>query len=318
MHKSLLLLLFISLVASFAAFAAAADDQVSHLPLQSVEAPRFHMAALKRSHIKHRKHRGRGGQVRRRRKKKQKHHQNSHGLLQYCLGKPPCFTFANMIVSPIYWGQAWQDPTYQSDIISSNEELYSHLTGTPYMSVLSQYLDAPPVISYNRAYFNYSTSFSSFNFHTIAHRMAEMACSVAQINGLDSSNYYFPIYVDYNRGIANFCGFHGTSRCEVSGKTIHLNYAFFFDVRNDADCSVGLHTFGRSQGAANLANVGIHELVETMTDPGGHGWFTKGLHGEEIADLCEQYLSTIQLSDGSYWEVQGIYSNAARMCVWYP
>ena len=245
-----------------------------------------------------------------------KHGGGRHGkLLQYCLGGGNCFTLNDVTVYPVYWGTNWASISYQLDVLTSNEHFYSHLTNTPYLNVLNQYFNgATGSVSFGQNFV--VTSSSHMTQREIQARTGQEACRLAQQNGITNSNSYFPVFVDWPRGGAQFCAFHSAINCRVNGKDVYLNFGFFFDLRNDNACTVGpRNTKGRSQAAANLANVGMHELIETMTDPGGHGWHTTG-PGYEIGDLCEAQIAPITLNDGSSYVIQAEYSDAAGTCVW--
>lgn len=57
------------------------------------------------------------------------------------------------------------------------------------------------------------------------------------------------------------------------------------------------------QGLAALANVAMHELEETRTDPYCCGYWDAS--GEENADKCGwTFGRLVTLSDGSQWKVQ--------------
>ena len=72
------------------------------------------------------------------------------------------------------------------------------------------------------------------------------------------------------------------------------------------NCKTGLSlpTRGMVSGTA-------HELMETIIDPFGAGWYSGG--GSEIADLCGA-LVCAQLSTGTF-VVEKVSSNGAHACV---
>ena len=73
---------------------------------------------------------------------------------------------------------------------------------------------------------------------------------------------------------------------------------------------------GHSLALAQIANMAMHELAETITDPRGTGW--RDSYGQEIGNKC---LSTFPpdvsryslFADGSVWKLQGLWSNTAYL-----
>jgi hypothetical protein len=123
-----------------------------------------------------------------------------------------------------------------------------------------------------------------------------------------ASNGFYPVYVDTPRGGAQYCAWHsfGTVNSQPT------QFAFFFNLDNDAGCdpqdSSGLY----SEGVAALANVSAHELSEARTDPDTQGgWFDSS--GAENADKCAWTFSVplVTLSGNTKWKLQGEWSNNA-------
>lgn len=71
-----------------------------------------------------------------------------------------------------------------------------------------------------------------------------------------------------------------------------------------------------SLALAQMANVTMHELVETITDPRGTGW--RDGNGLEIGNKCimafpPSFGAFPIFSDGSVWKLQAMRSNAAYL-----
>jgi hypothetical protein len=121
------------------------------------------------------------------------------------------------------------------------------------------------------------------------------------------ANGYYPVYTDLPRGHAGYCAWHSYGSC--SGVPVQI--AFFWELDGDAGCDPQDSQTGHSQGLAALANVSGHELSEARTDPRNGGWYDSS--GEENGDKCVWTFNvpSVKFSNGSYWKVQGEWSNAA-------
>jgi hypothetical protein len=56
----------------------------------------------------------------------------------------------------------------------------------------------------------------------------------------------------------------------------------------------------------------FHELIEAMTDPLVNGWTTAD--GDEIADLCEVFQTSLVVADGGVLAIQELWSNQTNSC----
>jgi hypothetical protein len=75
-----------------------------------------------------------------------------------------------------------------------------------------------------------------------------------------------------------------------------------------------LHCNTYSGGAVSSADSVAHEFMESITDAQISAWYDK--RGYEIGDKCNfVYGSCVQLSNGSSWQIQKIWPNAASSCV---
>ena len=116
------------------------------------------------------------------------------------------------------------------------------------------------------------------------------------------------MYTDIKRGHANYCAWHSTGTCGG----VPVQFAFFFNLDNDAGCDPQDTQTGHSQGLAALANVTGHEISEARTDPASPGaWYDA--QGAENGDKCAWTFAVpfVMFTDGSKWKIQGEWSNAA-------
>jgi hypothetical protein len=76
--------------------------------------------------------------------------------------------------------------------------------------------------------------------------------------------------------------------------------------------NLGCNTY--SNGTVSSADSVAHEFMEAITDPQISAWYDK--RGAEIGDKCNfVYGSCVQLSNGSSWQIQKMWSNAANSCL---
>jgi len=209
------------------------------------------------------------------------------------------------VVEPIFWGAKWADPNFAGDKIGGMQSFYSGVGGSTYAGTNTEYTDGSghvsSAVSLGATYFDHSAAVTSAN--RTAPILAEVCATIAN----PVSNGYYPVYVDNPRGHARFCAWHSVGTC--SGVTVQ--FAFFFNLDDDAGCDPadpsGLH----GQGTAALGNVSGHELSEALTDRHVDAWYDS--NGAENSDKCAWSFGTPLLSftNGSRWKIQGNWSNAA-------
>ena len=113
--------------------------------------------------------------------------------------------------------------------------------------------------------------------------IASQVCKIiSQYNIAVNRDDFFAVFTDQKRGSAGYCAWHSAATC--GGTVVQLS--FYWDLTDDAGCSVRDLSTGHSAPLAALANVAAHELAEAMTDPiglGGGWWDSKGW---ENGDKC--------------------------------
>ena len=104
-----------------------------------------------------------------------------------------------------------------------------------------------------------------------------------------------------------FCGWH-SSISSSYGKVAYTNLPYVADLGAGA-CT----TIAGARLIDGYESTETHEYAESVTDPfPSTGWLASG--GAEIGDLCENLDAYLTTSAGTF-DVQGLWSNAARGCV---
>jgi hypothetical protein len=104
-----------------------------------------------------------------------------------------------------------------------------------------------------------------------------------------------------------FCGWH-SSVSSSYGNVAYTNLPYVADLGTGA-CT----TIAGARLIDGYESTETHEYAESITDPfPSTGWLGSG--GAEIADLCENLDAYLTTSAGTF-DVQGLWSNAAKKCV---
>jgi len=208
----------------------------------------------------------------------------------------------------IWWGPASGLP---SDAVAGMANFFAGLGGSAYAGVATQYLrgarlSIAPVVNL----VDPSAPSSSGS-------EASIAAEVAKVTGrrIDPAGLYFVFTSNRSRG-GNYCAWHSSAR--IAGRVVP--YAYMPNLDRATDCDPG-DRFGAnaySEGTRAWANVTAHELMEAVTDPqpsaATAGWLDG--NGEEIGDKCAwKFSAPVRLANGSRWQLQQEWSNAARGCV---
>jgi len=173
-------------------------------------------------------------------------------------------------------------------------QLISGLSGSPYFNINTTYSDSTGASVTNSVSMR-TQVFDSYSQGTVLSDQGLQAVVSQQLTsgGLptDNSGIYFVLTsadVDES-GIGGefcfrFCGFH--TRALLNGSDI--KYAFVGNIDRCpnacAASNLGPGPNGNA-GADAMANVIVHELSETVTDPDMNAWFHGNLTGE-VGDLC--------------------------------
>jgi len=209
----------------------------------------------------------------------------------------------------IFKGTSW---TTNSDKISGMDSWYTGFGGSNYARTVTEYTGSngsagSRPTTHQGHYIDNGAETSKGSTSAV---LAEV-CNALSASGtvIDASgNGYYALYSDQPRGNAGYCAYHSAGTC--AGKPIQ--FAFFWKLDGDAGCDPGDTSGQHSQGLAALANVSGHELAEAMTDPANPGAWYDG-SGAENGDKCAWTFGAplVQFSNGSWWKIQGEWSNAA-------
>jgi hypothetical protein len=239
------------------------------------------------------------------------------------------------VLEAIFWGAEWNDPDFSGDIISGIDTLLGGYSGSDYASTLTEYYDRSGTI----------TSYATYAGHVVDASAAPdpggltLGVAVAKICAITSNNpdmnaayFVFPSTPKAPDAPGSACGFHGWGACS-SGKTLQVIGVPYATGETGSGCEgVQDTTTGHSLALAQMANVAMHELAETITDPRGTGWHDG--YAEEIGNKCimtfpSDLAGYPVFPDGTTWKLQGLWSNAAfsngtgapnrggqKACVW--
>ncbi len=241
--------------------------------------------------------------------------------------------------TPIFWGTTWETQGFSGDKFFGLLEFYQNFQDSTYANSVTEYLPYPLSHTLLSPIIDATPASSDPN---------ALLTEICNMVGYPSSSntQYYPVYTDIPRGSASYCSFHAAGTCYG----VPVQYAFFFDLDDDPECDPaspyapplgaansqnpgsveGIDAaYQMSQGLAALGNVSAHEIVETITDPAAfsangnfqywEGWYD--ILGLEIGDKCAWTFGPSNITDtamgtvligGSYWKIQGVWSNQAE------
>jgi hypothetical protein len=207
----------------------------------------------------------------------------------------------------IWWGSPG---TWPSDVASGIPSLFQGLNSSGFLNTGAQYMRGAGISSaYQGAKVDTSAPPRRMSPTTLGSEIAKKYGT-----NLDSAGVYFVYTSNFPSG-ANFCAWH--SFATVSGRNVAV--AYMPNTTGVAGCDPGnLYKLSGSRGLRSLANVTSHEYMEAVTDTlpanGSYAWIDTA--GSEIGDKCAwHFASPVTLSNGSVWELQEEWSNAASGCV---
>jgi len=205
----------------------------------------------------------------------------------------------------IYWGTQTDFP---SDLQDAMKSLLQGLNNSSYLATGQEYMRGAAIASgYQGAVIDVSTPPSK------APKTSDIAGEVCKLFPSPDPNALYIVFTS-NAPNINYCAWHAGATC--NGVSIQIAY-----VPNQAElpgCSpyivsnLGCNHY--SAGTVSSADSVAHEFMEAITDPQISAWYDK--RGAEVADKCNfVYGSCVQLSNGSSWQIQKMWSNAANACV---
>ena len=203
----------------------------------------------------------------------------------------------------IFWGPSNQFP---SDLVGGITKLLGGFGGSNYLNIAAQYLPVAPTSTFEGSIFDPSAPPS----HGLS--VAEDVAEVAKVITTPDPNGIYLVYTS-NFPQLNYCAYHAAG--VINGVIVQTGYLPNTD--GVAGCDPGdlfpVNRYG--EGTRSIADSTAHEFMEATTDPVPYGgWADK--NRLEIGDKCNfVYGGPVKLANGSRWQIQEEWSNAAGGCV---
>jgi hypothetical protein len=208
-------------------------------------------------------------------------------------------------VYSIFWGSF-----SPSDLQVGLAGFFGGFGGSSYSNILTQYLHNAPNPSSTYLEFGTDMTSSPPSRSPSVSTIVNEACKFI-VGTPDPDGVYFVITSNFPKS-ANFCAWHSAGTC--NGVTIPVVYLPNTSGIAGYDPGNLFSANSYSEGTRSMANIAAHELSEVITDPQLNAWFDSG--GQEIGDKCAwQFQSAVTLRNGSKWQLQEEWSNAASGCV---
>lgn len=239
------------------------------------------------------------------------------------------FHGGNVLHSPsvqaVYWGASWSTSL---DVMPGTKRFLSALGNSDYLQTASEYADAYGPVT-NALYYvgslaMYSPSYSLIPDGSNIKPFLNALC--ANLNYVPDQNTIYVVFADTPpgrdsaTGKLSACAWHTSFYCYSNSGAPHAaTLAYIPSLVSESDCNPNDTTTGHSVALASVANVTAHEIMETITDPWGNGWFD-----EESSEVCEagsncengdkcswSFAGLTTLADSSQWKLQMEWSNKA-------
>lgn len=227
-------------------------------------------------------------------------------------------------VQAVFWGSSWGSST---DKMPGAEQFLNALGGSDYLGIASQYLDnngpATGELYYSGHTMMDGTSYSLTPDGSNSQAFYNALCS--SLSYVPDSNTIYVVFADTPPGVDSNgkmtdCAWHSSFYCYRNGGPKHwATVSYIPNLDGISSCNPRDASTGHSSGLAAIANVTAHEIIETITNPYGTGWYDsedseicKSGTNCEIADKCAWIFGdNTQLLDGSEWKLQLEWSNKA-------
>jgi len=166
--------------------------------------------------------------------------------------------------------------------------LASHIGGSQYYNINTGYFDGTGASVSNSVTFSGSTNDNYSQGHSLSDSSIWLAVANALSHGnlpIDSNGVYYVLTsgdVQVSGFGSSFCGWHS----QQSYNNTKIQYAFVGNPQPSqlSGCAEQIVSPNANAGADAMANIIVHELEESVTDPGLDAWFDSS--GQEVADKC--------------------------------
>ena len=220
--------------------------------------------------------------------------------------------FAHPKVYAFWWGNPADFPPDTHDGIN---DFFHIVNGTPYLALANQYLFGKSAsVKFGGNFYDYSAPPTQDPSTT---QIVDEIYNVLTAQGVKPDPT--ALYAVYPSNFPNenyYCAFHDIGTAP-DGTAIHVMY--MPNSENQPLCWVQppeLSCNSKSNGLQAAANSTAHELMETITDPNIDAWVNIPAGYNEVGDPCNfTYKRCVNLSDGSKWQLQEIWSNKVSACV---
>jgi hypothetical protein len=220
--------------------------------------------------------------------------------------------FPHPKVYAIWWGNPADFPPDTQDGI---DNFFRILNETPYLALANQYLFGKSAhVRFGGNLYDYSAPPTQDPSTT---EIVTEVYNILSAQGVKPDpTAFYAVYTSNFPNEGYYCAFHGPAP-SPDGTMIHV--MFIPNSENQPACWVQppeLSCNSRSNGLQAAANATAHELMESITDPNIDAWVNMPAGYNEIGDPCNfTYKRCVNLSDGSQWQLQEIWSNRVSACV---
>ncbi len=217
---------------------------------------------------------------------------------------------------PKVYAFSWGNPAdFPPDMHDGIDDFFHTLNGTPYLALANQYLFGTSAnVRFGGNVYDYSAPPAT---DPLTSTIVDEIYNVLTAQGVKPDpTALYAVYTSNFPPQNVYCAFHDLAP-GPDGTVIHV--MFMPNSENLSACWVQppeLSCNNKSNGLQAAANATAHELMESITDPNIDAWVNIPAGYNEIGDPCGfTYKRCVNLSDGSKWQLQEIWSNRVSACV---
>ena len=218
-------------------------------------------------------------------------------------------------ITAIFWGAEWADAGFSDDIIVGMDQLLGGYSGSDYARASTEYYDRNGSISGYSAYRGHVLDLSAAPAPGSLTTSVAIAAACRATNNQPNPEDVHIVMTSTDHGGTGACVFHVQGTCGKRGAPILvMGVPFASGVAGTGCDALQDNDTGHSLALAQMANIVIHELADTITNPRGDGW--RDGSGASTSDKCIRIFPNSLIdypvfSNGSVWKLQGQWSNAA-------